>query len=855
MKLTLKNFKCYHYQSFEFDDDTLTLISGPSGQGKTTILQAIQFALYGSTLQKYLISHNKTTCEVVLEYKDFKIKRTKRPNILYVNWNNCVYEDKEAQVLLNKYFGVINSCVFFLDLSHFEKMGFLEKIVNADCNVKDLKLKIKNKVAELNKQLAVIDGQLSTATSMAGLIEKPEHMEEPVWVGKSHEVGKDELLIKKTELLRLLDVMTAKQKKWNELTSQKSVIESEISLLRSPSGNGLRGGETTELNSGVPDPSGVGRRSSRSDESVDDCVQQQVLNLESKLKQMTKQSLLFQKEREKFLIVKDALTELEKYKAITDETSTIISSQLEQLNESIKAQELKSQRVEYQHLLKQERDDWEQKVDKYQKLCAQASGTQSVPLDEPDKYLSGLKIQKLEYERAIEFASKHDLGRCNDEIAALKRSFLKRYQCLVCQTTLTINLDTFEQVESDGRDESPDSRNNPMQVEVNRLVQIKDKLKKLEKTKDRLVQDNCVIGARNLETIVVEIKNVSSYIESSAQLDQLKNFKPSKYLLKMEKNLGGAEELLEGDLDLELEKLLSLKKEHNKLTIKHGNVLQQLKIKKSILNKIETFKNAYDEVASGCLLDEIASVSELLRQRQMDLEKFKTKQRLEKQLYKFNEQIKEITPSRGWEITISDLNNQLDQIEEYLNWWASFEKYAEFQARLTKYDTTQQELTTLANKKKNLEHQYIKILLFKQKVVESEHESLQFMIDIINTHLSLFLQDFFSESTGDPIQIVLELLHEKRPQIDTIINYKGNRVDYKSLSTGEYARVKLAFDLTFKEILGEQIVMLDECTANLDQDLSTKIFNKIKTTFPTKTILVVAHQVVMGTFDNVLKLE
>ena len=832
MKLTLKNFKCYHYQSFEFDDDTLTLISGPSGQGKTTILQAIQFALYGSTLQKYLISHNKTTCEVVLEYKDFKIKRTKRPNILYVNWNNCVYEDKEAQVLLNKYFGAINSCVFFLDLSHFEKMDFLEKIVNADCNVKDLKLKIKNKVAELNKQLAVIDGQLSTATSMAGLIEKPKHMEEPVWVGKWS--GKDELLIKKTELLRLLDVMTVKQKKWNELTSQKSVIESEISLLRD------------ERN-----PSGIAYRSLPEWQQVDDCVQQQVLNLESKLKQMTKQSLLFQKEREKFLIVKDALTELEKYKAITDETSTIISSQLEQLNESIKAQELKTQRMEYQQLLKQERNDWEQKVDKYQKLCAQASGMFCESLDEPDKYLSGLKMQKLEYERAIEFASKHDLGRCNDEIAALKQSFLKRYRCLVCQTTLTINLDTFEQVESDCRDESP-----PIQVEVNRLVQIKDKLKKLEKVKDRLVQDNGVIGARNLETIVAEIKNVSSYIESSAQLDQLKNFKPSKYLLKMEKNLGGAEELLEGlDLDLELEKLLLLKKEHNKLTIKHGNVLQQLKIKKSILNKIETFKNAYDEVASGCLLDEIASVSELLRQRQMDLEKFKTKQRLEKQLYKFNEQIKELTPPRGWELTISDLNDQLDQIEEYLNWWASFEKYAEFQARLTKYDTIQQELTALANEKKKSEHQYIKILLFKQKVVESEHESLQFMIDIINTHLSLFLQDFFSESTGDPIQIVLELLHEKRPQIDTIINYKGNRVDYKSLSTGEYARVKLAFDLTFKEILGEQIVMLDECTANLDQDLSTKIFNKIKTTFPTKTILVVAHQVIMGTFDNVLKLE
>jgi ABC-type transport system involved in cytochrome bd biosynthesis fused ATPase/permease subunit len=95
---------------------------------------------------------------------------------------------------------------------------------------------------------------------------------------------------------------------------------------------------------------------------------------------------------------------------------------------------------------------------------------------------------------------------------------------------------------------------------------------------------------------------------------------------------------------------------------------------------------------------------------------------------------------------------------------------------------------------------------------------------------------------------------EKRPQVNTIINYKGNKVDYKSLSTGEYARLKLAFDLTFKEILGENIIMLDECTANLDQDLSTKIFNKIKATFPSKTILVVAHQVVMGTFEHILHL-
>ena len=140
--------------------------------------------------------------------------------------------------------------------------------------------------------------------------------------------------------------------------------------------------------------------------------------------------------------------------------------------------------------------------------------------------------------------------------------------------------------------------------------------------------------------------------------------------------------------------------------------------------------------------------------------------------------------------------------------------------------------------------------------MEAEHESLQCIISTINSHIAILLNDFFSENFGDPIQIYLtvDVQNDSKPQLNTIINYKGNRVDYKSLSTGEYSRVKLAFDLTFKEILGENIIMLDECTANLDQDLSTKIFNKIKATFPSKTILVVAHQVIVGAFNHVLNL-
>jgi ABC-type multidrug transport system fused ATPase/permease subunit len=158
--------------------------------------------------------------------------------------------------------------------------------------------------------------------------------------------------------------------------------------------------------------------------------------------------------------------------------------------------------------------------------------------------------------------------------------------------------------------------------------------------------------------------------------------------------------------------------------------------------------------------------------------------------------------------------------------------------------------------KNKVEVNHATTVLFKHKVVESENDSLNFVVSLINTHLSMFLTDFFSEESDYPIYVRLELVldNNKRPQVNTVINYKGSIVDQKSLSTGEYARVKLAFDLTFKEILGESIVMLDECAANLDEDLSTKIFYDIKKSFPHRTILVVSHQATSGCFENFVTL-
>jgi ABC-type transport system involved in cytochrome bd biosynthesis fused ATPase/permease subunit len=74
------------------------------------------------------------------------------------------------------------------------------------------------------------------------------------------------------------------------------------------------------------------------------------------------------------------------------------------------------------------------------------------------------------------------------------------------------------------------------------------------------------------------------------------------------------------------------------------------------------------------------------------------------------------------------------------------------------------------------------------------------------------------------------------------------------LSGGELSRVILAFTLALAEIHNSPLILLDESTASLDQDLTSSVITGLKENFSSRLVILIAHQVVQGVFDKVIKL-
>ena len=160
MDLQLTNFRCYTDRHFNFPQGVI-LIDGPSGKGKSTLFQAIKYALYGSVKNVCRYGEKKTS--VRLKALELDILRTNIPARLVVHHKERMYEDLEAQEMINKRFGRqfdITSYMAqkgtsqFFTLSGAEKLGLLEELsLSGDERIASLKSSVQKDIKEIRSKL------------------------------------------------------------------------------------------------------------------------------------------------------------------------------------------------------------------------------------------------------------------------------------------------------------------------------------------------------------------------------------------------------------------------------------------------------------------------------------------------------------------------------------------------------------------------------------------------------------------------------------------------------------------------------------------------------------------------------
>lgn len=193
MRLSLVNFRHHRDRVFELPSQGVILLSGASGTGKSTILSALEYLLYGK-LRK-ISSFEQTKTIVTLEYDGIAVReftdgegvhpdsitimRRRDPSMLHLTCGDRSYKDDEAQSIIDKLFGTEDVFLassylkqgersVLLDGKNADKMLLVEQFAFNDDDISKYKEVLSE---ELKKSTRSLDIGTSTVKMLEGQVE------------------------------------------------------------------------------------------------------------------------------------------------------------------------------------------------------------------------------------------------------------------------------------------------------------------------------------------------------------------------------------------------------------------------------------------------------------------------------------------------------------------------------------------------------------------------------------------------------------------------------------------------------------------------------------------------------------
>ena len=822
MILELTNFRCWKKKTFNLPDNGLILLSGVSGVGKSSILNAIYFALFG--IGTKIVSNGEKKCtvrlliNVVYHNKPhiFDIVRTKGPNRLILTIKELdtkelefEEEDEVAQKTIDSVFGTNFTTTSyitqkmvqsFLSMGPTEKMHFLEQLSIKSQDISDIKKKIKERIKTHEKELQEKTGQLKVLNEELSSISVPDEIPFPL-DGKYSEikVKNESIRWKKT------------QKELNTKNLEKDKVEKEFSK------------EEYKI---------VKR----------DTISEQIVDLEEKLRQQ-------RKELETINLLKEFDSSFESHLVLLRQH--LESKQLNRTLIEIQKR-YKEEKENFNVLVEQETSDKQNcldelnaKIDKLNKLILTPEEVQNSK-DSIELLTEFLQLTTLKYAlstESIQFINPKDIEETISKLKSEKETLEQRIlvrKCPCCDTSLVIVNGNLVESNND-----PIDMKNAKTIISEITANIVTKTKFLEENKKKKLQ------AEEKRKKLEEINESLSEYDEDTNVEDIDSFRKSiesnkQNILKLDSFVKQKKEVVD-ILNNIVQKTSTLKKLKQKLDERHQEIVK-LESKSTISTDNRTEEELQKEISDVLLIQQkFNSIQKTITTTEKELNTL------------IGERDNVILSNRDFENEVSNINAEIKVLEQKNKQHKinneSIQKYLEYKTKFDEYLKWKSKTEQCSTEEINIRKQLAYTEIFFRKVQEAESVAISQTIDNINYYMNSYLEKFF---INDPITVEIlsykETKKDIKPQINLEIGYKGMNIDINSLSGGEYDRVTLSIVLALNTMFGSDLLMLDESISSLDSDLTNEILDVLKEHMKEKLVIVVAHQIGTGVFDNVIEL-
>jgi len=815
---TIKHIGKDKYFGFELGGNNHRFLLGDfTVTHNSTIMMAIMFVLYGEGNK--LTTFGKTSCEVEMEFEELIITRTKRPNrLVIVNKKiNEELEDDAAQGVINEKFGTAfqvtsyvqqNALNSFIMMSPLEKLAFLEKFAFHGIDLSKVKGRCQSIIKKRNEELISTTSQLEMASEHRKTIIKPEKVHFPIKTNNRENSMKNvvirlkncKVLIGRCErdIKNLSEELTDTKIYLSQISAKKEIIDSlneKINQIKIDKQKIFYEGDDKLL---------------QYERSLKIFLSQKEINILNDRYDKDKQRLETMQECER----------KEMYKQIESIQSKLWKDY--SMNDVIKTIS------EYQQVFKD--------CEKLERLRLEDSKTDEEKLQQNKRILEDSKKQ---------VSDKKDL---------LNKLIMQQesYECPSCHSSLRFQdnelhlfQNTFPKYEKTTVED--------LKEEITKISNVIKRLENLIPTEEAKIK-RCKEIALEIESLEGQYEGeIPTKEEVESTIEYMKEYKRSQ--TELDKKLKHLEESLTKNIfssSVELfQSQLINQKEHIKSiqdTLNLENISLEIE-EEDLRNKIQKQKNNKEkmieyEKQNKISEKELKIITESLKEIEENFtNKYKIIQDVNILQLKIDEKTSEMQELKQ-KLELAEKN--YNQIEEYKKYKESMERYKEWDVKVKE----------LEEKEENKRKRYAAAMMLKDKILEAESLAILNVINSINIHAQEYLDIFFP---NDPI--VVRLLPFKttkkntnKPQVNLEIDYKGMEADINMLSGGELARVVLAYTLALAEIFNSPMIMLDESTASLDQDMTSIVMEGIRKNFGNKLTVVIAHQVISGDFDRQISL-